>query len=169
MALVKCKECDKEISKKAEKCPHCGAPAGAKQYSLLSLIIVIGLIWMFWEIFSPAGSSSSSTPSSNSSSPLKLLSSSCTHGNGHFHVEGEVQNISNKKLENVMAVGELRAKDGTLVKSADALLEYNPLMPNQTTPFHVITTDNPIIKTCEISFKYLMGGQIPYTNAVKKK
>ena len=26
MALVKCKECGKEISTKADKCPHCGAP-----------------------------------------------------------------------------------------------------------------------------------------------
>ena len=26
MALVKCNECGKEISSKAEKCPNCGAP-----------------------------------------------------------------------------------------------------------------------------------------------
>ena len=26
MSLIKCKECDKEISDKAENCPHCGYP-----------------------------------------------------------------------------------------------------------------------------------------------
>ena len=27
MALIKCPECGKSISDKAEKCPHCGIPA----------------------------------------------------------------------------------------------------------------------------------------------
>ena len=28
MALIKCPECQNSISDKAEKCPHCGLPAG---------------------------------------------------------------------------------------------------------------------------------------------
>ena len=31
MALIKCYECEKEISDKAPACPHCGAPAGGKK------------------------------------------------------------------------------------------------------------------------------------------
>lgn len=30
MAMIKCKECDKEISDKAGACPHCGAPLAAQ-------------------------------------------------------------------------------------------------------------------------------------------
>jgi len=33
MALVKCKECEKEVSDKAEKCPNCGAPIEVKSKS----------------------------------------------------------------------------------------------------------------------------------------
>ncbi len=28
MALIECQECGKQISSKAEACPHCGAPVG---------------------------------------------------------------------------------------------------------------------------------------------
>ena len=31
MALIKCYECEKEISDKAPACPHCGAPKGGKK------------------------------------------------------------------------------------------------------------------------------------------
>lgn len=41
MALKKCKDCKHEISKKAKKCPNCGAPQGPKQYSIGSLILLL--------------------------------------------------------------------------------------------------------------------------------
>ncbi|MDR0515986.1 MAG: zinc ribbon domain-containing protein, partial [Fibromonadaceae bacterium] len=34
MALIKCPECEKQISDKAENCPHCGCP---KQYFTMSM------------------------------------------------------------------------------------------------------------------------------------
>jgi hypothetical protein len=172
MALIKCKECNKEISKKADKCPHCGAPVGPKQYSIFSLVFVIIIIWVLWKIFSPTPSINSALKptASTASPPLKLLASTCNHDNGFIQLEGEVQNISSKKLDNVEAVGLFRAKDGTLVKSVDMLVEYNPIMPNQTSPFHVITTTNPMIKTCNISFKSLTTGEeIAYIDTLKKK
>ena len=30
MAMIKCRECEREISNKAEKCPHCGFPLSKK-------------------------------------------------------------------------------------------------------------------------------------------
>ncbi|MGR3984313.1 MAG: zinc ribbon domain-containing protein [Gammaproteobacteria bacterium] len=47
MALIKCKECGKEISKKAKTCPHCGherkqAHAGE---AFIGLIMLMFLIW----------------------------------------------------------------------------------------------------------------------------
>lgn len=33
MALIKCPECEREISDKAKACPHCGCPINEKKYS----------------------------------------------------------------------------------------------------------------------------------------
>lgn len=43
MALIKCKECNKEISKKAEACPHCGAKRkkGTSVFTWFILIMII--------------------------------------------------------------------------------------------------------------------------------
>lgn len=53
MALIKCPECGKEISDKTKKCPECGYPikklnkkSGTKRKIIISLIIVIGIIFI---------------------------------------------------------------------------------------------------------------------------
>ena len=40
------------------------------------------------------------------------------------------------------------------------MIEYNPVLANQTSPFKVMTSDNPAIKKASIDFKELMGGTI---------
>jgi hypothetical protein len=48
MALIKCKECGKEVSSKAESCPHCGARVKAKESGCLTvLLVLIGLVTFF--------------------------------------------------------------------------------------------------------------------------
>lgn len=53
MALVKCKECKKEVSDKAKQCPHCGVKepgVTAKQKAggcLVALIIFAGIVYYF--------------------------------------------------------------------------------------------------------------------------
>lgn len=49
--MKKCKTCDKEISKYAKVCPHCGAPSTAKQiqnfgFALMGIgfLMIIGLV-----------------------------------------------------------------------------------------------------------------------------
>lgn len=44
MALIKCKECGHEISRKADKCPHCGAPR-KKSTSLLTWLVLILIVF----------------------------------------------------------------------------------------------------------------------------
>lgn len=46
MALIKCKECGKEISSQTDKCPHCGANPKLKSETLATLagIVIVGLI-----------------------------------------------------------------------------------------------------------------------------
>jgi rubrerythrin len=41
MALVKCRECGREISSQADKCPHCGAPAKKKTSGCALLVAIL--------------------------------------------------------------------------------------------------------------------------------
>jgi len=178
MSLKKCKECGQQVSDKADKCPGCGAPQ-IKQVSGLGTLIVLGLAgWFIYTLFNhsvhnapapaaskPSAPAAPAAPASPAKPPLELLSFNCVQDNGFAYVTGEVKNVSGEALENVQSVGEFRTSGSELVKTADALVEYNPIMPGQTSPYKVITTDNPQIKGCSISFKYLMGGKISYTKA----
>lgn len=102
-------------------------------------------------------------PESPSYEPkLQLLSWSNYTEYGYIHVVGEVKNISNSKLDNVTAVVTFRTEDGTLVKTDEALIDYNPLMPGQTSAFTVLATENPAIKKLNLGFKHLLGGEIKY-------
>jgi len=44
--MVKCKECGKEISSKAEKCPHCGVSLKRKPIGCLTGIVMLVLIFI---------------------------------------------------------------------------------------------------------------------------
>ena len=55
MAVIKCSECRKKISDKAQACPHCGAPVvkvaapPRKKTSLVTWIVAI--LFGFWVVF----------------------------------------------------------------------------------------------------------------------
>lgn len=87
---------------------------------------------------------------------------------GYAHIDGLVKNISAESMDAVVAVAEFYASDGTFVKSADALIEYNPILAGQSSPFEVLTTDNPAITEGKISFKEFWGGTIPTRHATEQ-
>lgn len=60
MALIKCKECEEEISKKAEKCPKCGAPAKKKTSLFTWLVLFMGIVWFIAYSSKPLKNSDSS-------------------------------------------------------------------------------------------------------------
>lgn len=64
MALKNCKECGKEVSKKAEACPHCGAPVKKKptQYGCGTLILIGIVAIIFIGVFSSDDTKTTSTP-----------------------------------------------------------------------------------------------------------
>jgi hypothetical protein len=102
--------------------------------------------------------------------PLEVQSWRCDTEYGYIFVTGEVKNVSSRKLENVTAVGEFRTSSGELVKSEEALLQYNPIMPGQSSPFKAGGTENPQATKCNLAFKYLLGGgEIAYTLKQKGK
>ena len=72
MALTKCKECGEEISKKAEKCPKCGAPA-KKKTSLFTWLVTIFVVLLAVGYFSGnPGTGSSTSSSKQEPSPKKV-------------------------------------------------------------------------------------------------
>ncbi len=177
MSLKKCKECGKEVSSDAKTCPNCGKPQGPKHYSLGSLIILLVGGWFLYSIATSGGSQQSPTrpqgaPARSSepeSPPLELLSWKCEKEHGYVFVLGEVRNVSSRSLENITAVGTFRTKNGDLVKTETALVEYNPILPGQASPFKAGGTDNPQITSCAVAFKHLLGGSVSFTDKSKSK
>jgi uncharacterized protein (DUF1330 family) len=51
MGLQKCKECGKEVSKKAKECPHCGAPV-RKQVGIVTIMFAIIIAVVMYNVFS---------------------------------------------------------------------------------------------------------------------
>lgn len=78
MALTKCTECGEEISKKAEKCPKCGAPT-KKKTSIFTWLVVIILI--FWMIGSLSGRSKTTEATDNSTSQSDVAPKQVTQVN----------------------------------------------------------------------------------------
>lgn len=187
MALIKCKECGNEVSKKAKTCPKCGAPV--KQSSSLGVVLLVGgvLIFLAVTIAPNMDSGKSKSPSrmeyeralrianeagneianevaaARKGPPLELISWRCESEHGYMYVRGQVKNVSSHSLKNVMAVGTFKTKSGQFIKSSDALIEYNPILPGQTSPFETGATRNPAFAQCNIDFKELMGGTINFT------
>lgn len=95
---------------------------------------------------------------------LKVLSFRCYSEHTYMFISGEVKNTSNSKLKNVVAVGTFRTADGTHITTETALLEYNPIMPGQSSPFKAGGKHNPLMAKCSLGFKHLFGGTILHTS-----
>lgn len=83
---------------------------------------------------------------------------------GYAQAVGRVKNSSGRRLENIQVVVEWKTGSGALVKTGTALLEYNPIMPGQTSPFKVMAKNNPEMTRATISFKTLFGGTVKWAN-----
>lgn len=93
---------------------------------------------------------------------LLLLSSDCRREFGVIQVVGEVKNLTTERLRNVLVVATFRTKTGRLVKSGDSFIEFNPILPGQSSPFTVSDIDDPIIEKYDVTFKFRMGETITH-------
>ena len=91
-------------------------------------------------------------------------------GGDFVKAEGEVANIVAWPLDRVEVVVTWTAKDGTLITSASALIQYNPVLPDQRSPFKVMAPWNPAMVGATIDFKMLGGPQLRWRErpAMKK-
>lgn len=87
---------------------------------------------------------------------------------GYNYVEGQVKNTSSESLQHVTAVATWYGADGKFITSDNALVEYDPLLPGQTSPFKVGSRTNPAMKKYSLAFKKLLGGEIPSEEPVQR-
>jgi len=88
---------------------------------------------------------------------------------GYAKGVGQVKNISGVPLRNVEAVATFYDAQGNFITSADALIDYNPILPGQTSPFSVIAPANPAMRRAGVEFKELMGGTIPFADSTRRR
>ena len=79
----------------------------------------------------------------------------------YYEVKGVVKNISRAPLKGVVAVVLVYDRNHQFVTSDDALIEYQPILAGQTSPFTIIGTWNPAMQTASLQFKEFSGGTIP--------
>ncbi len=117
----------------------------------------------------PAADTRALAPPIISEPPLELVKYSWHTEYGYAILEGQVRNISAQSLKNVAAVASFYDANDGFITSSDALIDYNPVLPGQTSPFKVMTTHNPAMNKAGVEFKELMGGTISFRKAESKR
>jgi hypothetical protein len=90
-----------------------------------------------------------------------------SEGGAHLIVEGQVRNISNAPLKSVEAVVSWYTNDGQFVSSDHSLIEYDPLLPDQTSPFTVYSNFNPEKKRFSVELKLFSGSRLAVADQSK--
>lgn len=83
----------------------------------------------------------------------------------HVTVKGEVRNLTADSLRGVIAVVTFRTKDGVFITNAESVIDFNPLLPGQASPFDVIERYNPAMDTFSLRFRLPGGKQLITLNA----
>lgn len=111
--------------------------------------------------------SGSYSESVQSAPQLELLSANAERSYSFITIRGMVKNISSEPMENVTAVGIVTDANGEFITSGDSLIDYDPILAGQTSPFSIMIRDNPAIDQWTIEFKEFIGGTIPHKDSRK--
>lgn len=96
MALIKCKECGKEVSSEAETCPHCGARIASKPMGCGSVIGILFVVGIGALIFGGNSSNNSGSNSTSSQTTAKARDDS----RNFISIFGEPDLIESSEYEN---------------------------------------------------------------------
>jgi len=95
---------------------------------------------------------------------LEVLSYSChQEGSRHVITEGLVKNTTNQPLKGVQAVISHFTADNRFITSDSSYLEFQPVMPNQISPFKIYSHFNPEMDNCTLSFKSAKGDRLLFS------
>ncbi len=111
-----------------------------------------------------AGAPDTSTPVADAPQ-LRLGSENFTKQDDYDIVSGEVTNISGEAIASVEAVTTFYDGAGNVVSTEDALIDFNPIGPGQTSPYKTMGEDNPLIRTEKTVFQVMGGAKIETTSA----
>ncbi|MCD0161240.1 hypothetical protein IHN63_07960 [Deinococcus sp. 6YEL10] len=89
---------------------------------------------------------------------LVIESWNWTTDSGYVRGQGQVTNVSGDSLDSVMAEMSYYTQGDEFIKSDDAMIEYQPVLDGQTSPFSTITTGNPAMAKASLSMKVMFGG-----------
>ncbi len=96
-----------------------------------------------------------SAPSPVQTADLVLVSENASRdpNGGTVDVNGEFRNDGTTKIDSINATTVWRDAKGEIVKSTKIYVGFDPLMPGQTSPFHVMEMDNPLITSEYTTFE----------------
>jgi hypothetical protein len=162
MALIKFKECEKEVSTEAEKCPNCGAPIKKKGIGYLSLIALFIVFIVFVIVLGSVLNASKKSTSSNkpqkvsqnkegiSTSDFDILSFSPQWEDERLRAIGELKN--NGKIAAGAQV-EVIARDANGQLVASVIFwpnSINNILPGGTCGIAYTITEDRKAKKAEI-------------------
>jgi hypothetical protein len=113
------------------------------------------------------GSSFSAT--ADTTPQLEVTNWSWYHEYSYAIVEGEVRNISGKSMDNVKVVARFYGPGASFISSDDALIDYRPLLAGQSSPFKVMATRNPAMKSANVDFREFTGAAIRWRDTSTRK
>jgi hypothetical protein len=116
MALIKCRECGREISSQSPACPGCGAPVKPKRNPALGCLGVLGILFLIAVLLpkeserpsaaNTAGSSATATPSPT---PVPTPSEGTSE-----RVKYEVEKALGKSYRNVKRIWDMQISPQTI-------------------------------------------------------
>lgn len=92
---------------------------------------------------------------------LELLNWAWNHEYGYATAEGQVKNISGRKLKNIQAVVVWYDNNDNMITYNSSYIEYTPVMPGQVSPFRVMVRYNPAMSNARLRFKHPTGSIVP--------
>lgn len=140
---------------------------GTKILVFLGIAIFIfgGLALLGSNSTNSTGSPSESTSDSvanESIESLELLAFNPRVENGFVIIDGQVKNISESSIQNLMIVVSFFNKKNQFVTFSESFVEYKPLMPGQTSPFRIMDSFNPEMATPVPEFREYGGNVIAF-------
>jgi len=162
------------------RCPKC-SQAPPKSHLLLGAVLVLGVVGLLVSLVAvprllglkpdvpSAASPTTSTfppvavmptsprPLPTPSYDLVIVTSTCTRGGHSATCTGSVKNVSGHNLQQVQVVVEQATDDGTIQTSNAGPIDYDPLLPDQESPWTLHPSFNPALTKYMITFRTATG------------